>query len=347
MSEQIVYIHYGSIPDYLVSAMEVCRCFNPNVAITLIHNTLQMEEKLLERLGALTIDLHYVDFFTTNLYQEFKNIYIHRLDWDKTNILYNYELFNMFRFVQLLSYCKSQQLDTVMYCDSDLVICHDVRDTFFKEIKSHDMVLLWPHSTFCSCWTVDALEKFNQYITEIYNNRTDLDIVVPKFSELARGEFNFSDMWLLKSYLCAYPNVSEESEYTTPNDFITLPKVQSSIQHVKYLGNIYSDWAKGKCSKNNKFADTLRTLISTYKDTYHLDWSDHQINSLTCFGQEPLTEIQTELTTMQNLIKLDKPNIVHFQGQCKRYLHLFVETFRQIHLDNHGHRPPECLSRLL
>ena len=241
--DHLVYIHYGEIPEYLYDTMEIAKSYNQNLVITLITDN----KCCINRLNDLDIKYEYIDFFNTEGYNNFKNIYIHRCDWDNDNHSYYTELFNFYRFVLLNDFCKKYSIDNVIYCDSDLAILHNLYDQncYLDLIKTYDLVLLWPHSTFFSCWRSQVLGNFVKYMLSIYNNPNDLDVAVANFHEINNNQYRFSDMWLLKSFVCSYPN--ERSNIYPPKfiydfNFIKLPTIKPNKTSVMLIGNQYLYW---------------------------------------------------------------------------------------------------------
>jgi len=76
--DHLVYIHYGITPEYLYDTMEIAKSYNKNLDVTLITN----DKSCIDRLNDLDIKYEYIDFFNTEGYNSFKEIFIYRCEWD-------------------------------------------------------------------------------------------------------------------------------------------------------------------------------------------------------------------------------------------------------------------------
>ena len=312
MSKHLVYIHYGTIPDYLYDTLEIARSYNKELSITLITD----DTTCFDKLNLININYEYIDFFNSEDYKQFCNIYIHRCDWDTEKIAYKYEIFNFFRFIVMYNFAKKYNIDYIVYCDSDLSILHNLEDKgcYLDLIKTNDLVLLFSHSTFFSCWTFKTLENFNKYMYTLYNNDDDLNLVVENIHEIIRDKYHFSDMWLLKSFI--YVNyITINNNFYEHYERIKLKNIESINLNIFFIGNIYKNWSKGILFKNNKNSDTFRTLVNTYNNHYNLLLDNDTINKLS-FNNDNVY-MNNELELIKDCFKKEKQQIIHFQGQSK------------------------------
>lgn len=322
MSSHLVYIHHGIIPSYLYDTMEIARSYNKNLPITLITNDTTCSNKL----NLININYEYIDFFNTDEYKQFLNIYIHRCDWDTENFAYNYEIFNFFRFILLHNFSKKYNIDYVVYCDSDLAILHNLEEEgkYLNLIKNHDLVLLFPHSTFFSCWNFKTLENFVKYMHYLYKNPEDLNLVVENHHEINRERYHFSDMWLLKSYININNVLNYNNEYNIMYDCykkLTFTNFELFNINIQICGNLYEDQYHGILIKDNKYSDTFRTLVNTYNYHFKLGLDDNTINKL-CYNDDNVNmNIEKELVKI--CIQEEKQKIIHFQGQSKNLINFF------------------------
>ena len=335
--DHLIYIHHGLTPEYLYDTMKIARSYNKNINITLITN----DKECLNRLRESNIEYEYIDFFNTDDYLNFKNQYIHRCDWDTENTAFNYELFNFYRFVLLNNFCKKYSIENVIYCDSDLAILHNLfsKNCYFDLIKKYELVLLWSHSTFFSCWRSNTLNNFVNYMYDLYINPTDLDIVVSTFHEINQEKYHFSDMWLLKSFVSTYPNDKSNINslnYTSDINFIKLPNVNSTQTNIMFIGNQYTDWAKGITKIDNNYSDTIRTLLYTYTTNNILNFDDETILKI-CYNSSENDKMINEIEQIKNAFSTNKQKIIHFQGGSKNILRFFKESLlNNTSIDNYS-----------
>jgi hypothetical protein len=336
--DHLVYIHYGITPEYLYDTMEIAISYNKNLDVTLITN----DKYCINRLNDLYVKYEYIDFFNTEGYNSFKEIFIYRCEWDiEEKKLYSYSLFNFYRFILLNNFCKKYSIDNVIYCDSDLAILHDLYDKncYLDLIKTYDLILLWPHSTFFSCWRAQTLDNFVKYMLSIYNNPNDLDVAVENFHEINNDEKRFSDMWLLNSFVCSYPNNIyniNSLNYKSDINFIKLPNVQSTQTKIMFIGNYYIDWSKGITKINNKYSDTLRTLLYTYNSNKILNFDDETISKI-CFNSNENNKMINEIEQIRNAFQIQKQKIIHFQGGSKNIIRSFKDSLlNNTSIDNYS-----------
>jgi len=318
MSNHLVYIHYGITPEYLYDTLEIARSYNKDLPITLITDDITCIDKL----NLININYEYIDFFNSEDYKKFCNIYIHRCDWDTEKIAYKYETFNFFRFIILYNFTKKYNIEYVVYCDSDLAILHNLKDkgSYLDLIKNNDLVLLFSHSTFFSCWTFKTLENFIKYMYSLYNNEDDLNIVVENIHEIVRDKYHFSDMWLLKSFIYIN-NITINNNFYENYEKIKLKNIQLVNLNIFFIGNIYKIWSKGILLKNNKYSDTFRTLIYTYNNHFNLLLDDNTLNKLS-FNNDNIY-MNNEIKLIKDCFKKEKQKIIHFQGQSKNLINIF------------------------
>jgi len=341
MSNHLVYIHNGITPEYLYDTLEIARSYNKDLPITLITD----DTTCIDKLNLININYEYIDFFNSEDYKKFCNIYIHRCDWDTEKIAHKYETFNFFRFIILYNFTKKYNIEYVVYCDSDLAILHNLEDKecYLDLIKNNDLVLLSPISTFFSCWTFKTLENFTKYMYSLYNNKDELSIVVENNHQIVRDKYHFSDMWLLESYICCYPN-NEENILKNVNEkifiryennsrinhdeskskFFNLKNIESQKLNILFIGNIYDNFSELKLLKDNKYSLILSLLLNSYNIKYSLNFDENIISNL-CYNESNIRMIK-EIDIIKDCITKDNQKIIHFQGQSKNLVKFFKKN---------------------
>jgi len=167
----------------------------------------------------------------------------------------------------------------------------------------------------------------------IYNNPNDLDVAVVNFHEINNDEKRFSDMWLLNSFVCSYPNERSNiypSKFKYDFNFIKLPTVEPDKTDIMLIGNQYLYWENGKILVDNKYSDTFRTLLYTYNNDYELNYTDEIIFNL-CNNNENIIMIDY-IKQINNLFITDKQNIIHFQAGAKNLIRYFKKSIINNHM---------------
>lgn len=109
-----------------------------------------------------------IDQFS-NETENFQNKYTHL-----NTTAYNYELFCYLRWFILKKFMINNNLNTVFYIDSDVLLFVDVNEEWIK-YNQYDLTLLHRTAAISSFITKDAIEKFCNMLLTIYENQDSYD----------------------------------------------------------------------------------------------------------------------------------------------------------------------------
>ncbi len=153
----IVTIHQGN-QEYFKKTLEVNSTYNSNIIV--LSNEDKMEGFV-----------KFVDFNKLNVpeIKTFKKIYEHL----NTTPL-DYEIFCYLRWFIILQYMKDNKLDVIFHIDSDVLMFANP-DTEFEKFKNFDFTLTHRTTASSSFFTRDGLEKFCEFVLNLFLNKNSYD----------------------------------------------------------------------------------------------------------------------------------------------------------------------------
>ena len=86
----------------------------------------------------------------------------------------DYEIFCYLRWFALKKFMLENNIDTVFYIDSDVLLFPDVNEEWFK-FNQYELTLLHRTAAVSSFITINALQNFCSMISQIYSNKKGYD----------------------------------------------------------------------------------------------------------------------------------------------------------------------------
>jgi hypothetical protein len=209
----IVFFHGGSIPKYLICAIESARVFNPSVKIYLITN----QKPDLTRLNVDTVQVE--DLKHPKL-EVFRKCYKHI---SAANEIYERTCFERWFYIDQL--ITSQQLNRVVYLDSDCLLFANI-ENLFRHIPQKTLCASRQGGPACA-FINGCLNEFLSLILETFRDATFLSLQEDRLieSQSRGGMANLTDMSLIEMFTTSY-----SQGYVYPNSF--------SIGHIDHCINV-------------------------------------------------------------------------------------------------------------
>ena len=192
MSKQITFLfyHYGKIPNYLCSAIEHVRLFNPDSEIYLITDGIK-NTSILNQFNVVKFQM---DGFDSIELDNFRKNYKHISCFDE-----KYERFVLERWF-VTEIIRRQRPDrTYVMLDSDVAVFGRV-DDLISELPECPIVLSGrnPHFTFIN----GEISEFLQFITDYYQDDQKMSAARLRFNDQKNDEqlFTLGEMQFLFEY---------------------------------------------------------------------------------------------------------------------------------------------------
>jgi hypothetical protein len=157
----VIYIHLGSIPSYLVKSIEQAARFNRDIVL--------ITDVAFTHPAVTTCD---VKDFNSGV-NDFEAAYVHMSSNTEA-----FEKICIKRWFILRNFVNKQQLETVYYSDSDVMIYADVKQLYPNYAMCDAAYTLaenqenfhWAASACCSYWKRSAINDFCEFIMNAYVN---------------------------------------------------------------------------------------------------------------------------------------------------------------------------------
>ena len=107
----------------------------------------------------------------------------------------DYEIFCYLRWFALKKFMLENNIDTVFYIDSDVLLFPDVNEEWFK-FNQYELTLLHRTAAVSSFITINALQNFCSMISQIYSNKKGYDF------EKIKSHFNVRQKHQLAGGVC-------------------------------------------------------------------------------------------------------------------------------------------------
>lgn len=154
----IVTIHNGDQP-YFKKILEINSKYNSNIIVLTDFKT--------EIKDGISF-VNYNDISVPEI-KTFKKVYEHL-----NTTPYDYEIFCYLRWFIILQFMKSNNHKTIFHIDSDVLVFSNP-DTEFEKYKNFDFTLTHRTTASSSFFTLNGLEKFCDYMIELFLNKDKYD----------------------------------------------------------------------------------------------------------------------------------------------------------------------------
>lgn len=129
-----------------------------------------------------------VSFFNLQNYNKYTNQFSEIYENLSTNN-YDYELFCFLRWFVLKEFMEEQNLDTVFYVDSDVMLYVNISEEY-KKYEQYDLTLLHRSAAISSYFTKLGLDNFTNFLIKTFSNKQSYEYQKIASHYYVRQKFN-------------------------------------------------------------------------------------------------------------------------------------------------------------